>query len=1059
MKADNTRSTFKGKKHYSSVRMQQGRVQLDADWNEQMDITAHRVETETFDSIGHCGAPVHHGGFHLVKDVGDLTKEEKKRPENKNEGPLKSVGDFYISGGRYYVDGILCENENIVPFSKQPDVPLDSLPPDFPGLKEILKEIQPPSQSGTFLAYMDVWSRHITALEDKEIREVALGGPDTATRTKTVWQVKLLRVGGTNAIVNCLSSKDWDALVKRPNGKLAARVEEKEEKDKPCIVAPGAGYRRLENQLYRVEVHEGGSRGKATFKWSRDNGSIVAKWGKKDADKLTVSSTGRDNVLNFSGGQWVELTDDTHELLGQPGTLVKLKKVEKEGNVLTIDSATATGPVELASFPDNPRVCRWDMGGNGAIKPTNSKFIDLEDGVQVQFSSGTYKTGDYWLIPARTATGNVEWPVADTGKPELQPPQGIRHHYCRLSLLRFNGSKWTDISDCRKIFPPVTELTSLLYVSGDGQEAMPGNKLDWPLQVRAVNGQHPVTGAKVEFILESGAGTLSVSGPVESTSEGMAACEWTLGMSGKQQVKAVLLDDAAQPIPGQVIYFNADLSIAGHVAYDPAGCSKWKDSSKIKTVKDAIDELCMREHKGGCAVTIGKDGGEYPDLVTALASARIQKAGEICLCFLPGDHLIEKDVQEKKNSIKIVGCGAKIRMTADILSFAANRIVLADIGLHVENDGGQVVLTGQIIDVEGCEFVRSADAQGPPLVQIQSRYPGKVNTELRWKANKMEAWWIETIPEKVSDFFMPVADIEYSAEARDRLVKLSKMNPYEKKEEFERALEMIAKDIEKLPVASRVAWFERRSTRRINKLPQQQKAAIESLFEVIKSERFTAKLKLKLRENLKAVFKAFHIFYYADAIALTRGVGGWLEDNVINGYVSLHYTDAKSSYLNWPTGKSEGEIERQNKNKRKWVQEVMKGKDYIQVQSVSLNLRGNDFYAVRSNAPSIMKIIGNIRKSGKGVLKDLDLAYKSLTATDNIFHSNGNSFVSETVIMQGNQFIGGIQEWSVVANVLGYIGIFMGNLAPQPNRRAIVECILRQPPLKAANFLRIENFS
>ena len=55
MKGDFTRSTFKPEKHYSGVRMQQGRVQLDADWNEQIDITAHRTEAEAVDVIGGCG--------------------------------------------------------------------------------------------------------------------------------------------------------------------------------------------------------------------------------------------------------------------------------------------------------------------------------------------------------------------------------------------------------------------------------------------------------------------------------------------------------------------------------------------------------------------------------------------------------------------------------------------------------------------------------------------------------------------------------------------------------------------------------------------------------------------------------------------------------------------------------------------------------------------------------------------------------------------------------------------------------------------------------------------
>ena len=38
-------------KHYSSVRMQQGRVQLDADWNDQVEIQNHLSRTEAADVI------------------------------------------------------------------------------------------------------------------------------------------------------------------------------------------------------------------------------------------------------------------------------------------------------------------------------------------------------------------------------------------------------------------------------------------------------------------------------------------------------------------------------------------------------------------------------------------------------------------------------------------------------------------------------------------------------------------------------------------------------------------------------------------------------------------------------------------------------------------------------------------------------------------------------------------------------------------------------------------------------------------------------------------------
>src|SRR5215216_6724943 len=91
MKADLTRSTFRPEKHYSRVLMQQGRVQLDADWNEQVDIGSYLDETTRIDVIGACGMPVHAAGFAVT--------------------PLAGSGDLAVSAGRAYVDGILCENE------------------------------------------------------------------------------------------------------------------------------------------------------------------------------------------------------------------------------------------------------------------------------------------------------------------------------------------------------------------------------------------------------------------------------------------------------------------------------------------------------------------------------------------------------------------------------------------------------------------------------------------------------------------------------------------------------------------------------------------------------------------------------------------------------------------------------------------------------------------------------------------------------------------------------------------------------------------------------------
>ena len=69
MKGDFTRNTFKSDKHYSGVRSQQGRVQVDADWNEAVDILAHWDRTTRRDVIGPCGGPQGQDGF-LIKVVG-----------------------------------------------------------------------------------------------------------------------------------------------------------------------------------------------------------------------------------------------------------------------------------------------------------------------------------------------------------------------------------------------------------------------------------------------------------------------------------------------------------------------------------------------------------------------------------------------------------------------------------------------------------------------------------------------------------------------------------------------------------------------------------------------------------------------------------------------------------------------------------------------------------------------------------------------------------------------------------------------------------------------------
>jgi hypothetical protein len=625
MKADLSRQTFDPKKRYSGVLMQQGRVLLDAEWNEQQEIHQRRAESGAEDVIGPSGSPIDEDG----KATGfEITAQD---------------GKLYIGEGHIYVDGVLCVNdsEDPIPYDGQPNPPN---PDDLTGWMDSESTEPENGDPKLGLVYLDVWERHITHLDNDRIREVALGGPDTTTRKQSVWQVKVMEIAPEQDDIQLLTryaelqakselneseaqelskisphavkilgslckrgEKTLDKLEEPPTGKLSARTKEPSGTSGPCQVPPGSGYGRLENQLYRVEIHRRGNLATARFKWSRDNGCLAT--GIEDVDvgkkEITVKDTGRDEFLSFANGQWVEVVDDHTELQGRYRQLLQIDKpVDHARRVITVRQSPP--PID----PDlHPKLRRWDQNGEANENGLKLEKQELEDGIEVEFGSGEYRAGDYWLIPARTATGDIEWPRVDPEDPDSDPvaqsPHGVRHRFCALAIVAAaqddSGDRLSVLRDCRNLFPPLTKETSLFYLGGDGQEAMPGKELLEPLRVGVANGQWSVQGARVRFEILDSNGSLrsedgSTSGQavtVLTDTDGVAVCRWTLDEDAQQQsqrVQATLLDidDGTRHLP---IYLSASLSVASQVAYDPKDCEFLAETS---TVQEAIDQLCRR---------------------------------------------------------------------------------------------------------------------------------------------------------------------------------------------------------------------------------------------------------------------------------------------------------------------------------------------------------------------------------------------------------------------------------------------------------------------------------
>lgn len=428
MKGDFTRVTFDPSRHFSRVLMQQGRVQLDADFNEQSAILLHYMRTLVADLIGpYGGPPGGEAGFELK--------------------PTEDSGRFTIGVGHYYVDGILVENQ------------------------DANAELTIEDGEGTYIAYLDVWERHVTHLQVPAIREVALGGPDTCTRAEVVWAVRWDRIeGGEDMNIGCDAAEEWvgrlrrrEQLGMRPH--MRARLSDEGQGEDACSIPPESRYRGNENQLYRIEIRRGGmpwngvaerdgtpagnAHEAATFVWSRDNGSVVFEIVRQQGSRVSLASLGRDARTALSVGDWVEIMDDDTELAGEPGILAQVERVDTVDIAVTLKAPDGTAPI-WPEYDDktsaHPLLRRWDhskIAGQsmheGAILITDDEenWLEIEDGIEVAFRRGQaeFRTGDYWLVAARVATGNIEWPEGTDQQPLALPPAGIDHHLAPLAVL------------------------------------------------------------------------------------------------------------------------------------------------------------------------------------------------------------------------------------------------------------------------------------------------------------------------------------------------------------------------------------------------------------------------------------------------------------------------------------------------------------------------------------------------------------------------------------------------------------------------------------------------
>jgi len=181
-----------------------------------------------------------------------------------------------------------------------------------------------------------MWEQHVTFVEDEDIREVALGGPDTATRTREVWQVRSMPVGTRSTASPPMRPGMRSS---RQHGAHGGRAEPASVPVDPCVVPASAGI---------AGCRTGSIASRSTRRHVRYcDAQVVARQrhGALPVEEINVGgsaarvrlrSLGRDESLSLKIGDWVEVLHDDNELAGVPGLLTQVSDVDEDDLIVTL---------------------------------------------------------------------------------------------------------------------------------------------------------------------------------------------------------------------------------------------------------------------------------------------------------------------------------------------------------------------------------------------------------------------------------------------------------------------------------------------------------------------------------------------------------------------------------------------------------------------------------------------------------------------------------------------------------------------------------------------------
>jgi Family of unknown function (DUF6519) len=460
MPTDRTRPSDDRRQGYRGVRYQQGRVILDRDLNAAEELTAEELRDVTRDVVGLVGTP--DNGFTITPP-----SKEVKRPF-----------DFTISAGTYYVGGVRVSFERPATYFKQPDW----LHPDWVSDEEEKALLE---QEWSEFIGLQIQEVEVSAQEDPDLKDVGLGGPDTAGRLSLLVRVVRLRVDNVQDCKGAFSfaKERWaqqgfqfdeknNQLVPRGNLKVGFTQAAQTTLCQPQV---SGAYLHPNNQNIRIKSVQ--VKDTLQLLWGFDNASFLYRVDTHTNSRtLKLSMSPPDSTRFPKSEQCVEVLRTTAKLPDGGGI------AESEGFVTKLFSGydSETGTITLADdLPTDmvnstgPLFVRiWE---NTIAVPADKASLDaISDppgptGLTITVPANPLPLGAYWTFAPRPETPQKVYPERYVGT--AQPPDGPRVWVAPLAFLKWDkkGNLRTNlISDCRDPFENLVELTKRKPESGGG---------------------------------------------------------------------------------------------------------------------------------------------------------------------------------------------------------------------------------------------------------------------------------------------------------------------------------------------------------------------------------------------------------------------------------------------------------------------------------------------------------------------------------------------------------------------------------------------------------------